>query len=125
MQKTKEASDLEKRFRSAGTGKAAIVQTLRQKRAELETQSQQLEAQYAANDEVLSKARTARESSLGDLKELFGAIQQVVGESQATFDTSIVSAQFPNRAANFSSISKKVSNPVSYTHLTLPTIYSV
>ena len=86
------------------------MQTLRQKRAELEEQSKQLEAQYAANDEVLSKARTARESSLGDLKELFGAIQQVVGESQATFDTSIVSAQFPNRAANFSSISKKVSN---------------
>ena len=109
LQKSKEASELEKQFRASGN-KAGMVQALREKRQALEVRSQELETSYAANEEVLSKTRTARESSLGDLKELFGSIQQVVGESKALFDTSIVSAQFPNRAANFDAISKKVSN---------------
>ena len=109
LQKTKAASDYEKQFRSSGN-KASIVQALRQERQQLEAKSNELEASYAANEEVLSKSRTARESSLGDLKELFGAIQQVVGESQATFDTSVISAQFPGRAEKFDVISKKVSN---------------
>ena len=110
LQKTKAAVDAEKRFKSAGANKASVVAALAKQRVELEQRSNALEQQYAANEEVLSQARTARENSLGDLKELFGAIQQVVGESQALFDSSIVSAQFPNRAANFDEISKKVSN---------------
>lgn len=109
LQKTKAAKDLEKRFKSAGD-KAAFVESLRQQRAELEAQSEELETKYAVNEEALSVVRAARESQLGDLKELFGAIQQVVGESQATFDSSIISAQFPTRAGNFDEISKKVSN---------------
>jgi len=110
LQKTKSAADMERRFRSAGAGKAAIVTNLRSQRATLEARSDGLEAQYAANAEELNTIRNQREKALGDLKELFGAIQQVVGESQATFDSSIVSAEFPNRAANFADISRKVSN---------------
>jgi len=110
IQKTKSAADMEKRFRSAGAGKAGIVTQLRSQRATLEARSDQLEQQYATNDEELNLIRNQREKTLGDLKELFGAIQQVVGESQASFETSIISAQFPNRAANFDEISKKVSN---------------
>ncbi len=109
LQKTKEASNYETQFKSSGN-KAGVVDALRLKRQELEAKSNELEISYAANEEVLSKSRAARENSLGDLKELFGAIQQVVGESQATFESSIISAQFPTRASNFDVISKKVSN---------------
>ena len=110
LQKTKVAADLEKRFRSAGAGKASMVASLKQQRATLEARSETLETQYAANEEVLNKIRNDRESSLGDLKELFGSIQQIVGEAQAGFDTSIISAQFPGRSEKFDSISRKVSN---------------
>jgi len=110
LQKTKAAADMEKRFRSAGGGKAGIVASLKQQRATLEARSDTLEAQYAANEEELNKIRNDRERSLGDLKELFGAIQQIVGESQAGFDSSIVSAQFSGRSDKFDAISKKVSN---------------
>jgi len=109
LQKTQAATDMERTFGSAAD-KASVVANLRQQRVALEAQSGQLEQQYAANEEVLSQARTARENSLGDLKELFGSIQQVVGESQALFDTSIISAQFPGRANEFDVILKKVSN---------------
>lgn len=110
IQKTKAAAALEKRFRSAGGAKAGIVSALRAERATLEAQSDSLEAQYAANDEELNTIRNSRANALGDLKELFGAIQQVVGESEAMFESSIISAQFPNRAAKFGAISEKVSN---------------
>jgi len=107
--KSQEAAKIQQQFKAA-PNKAAFVERLRQQRVELEAKSEQLEQQYAANNEVLDKARAVRESSLGDLKELFGAIQQVVGESQALFETSLVSAQFSDRAAKFDEISKKVSN---------------
>jgi len=111
LQKSKTAVDLENRFRSTNAAaKAGIVSTLQAERATLEARSDALETQYAANDIELNQIRNGREAALGDLKELFGAVQQVVGEAEATFDTSIISAQFPNRGANFDAISQKVSN---------------
>jgi biopolymer transport protein ExbB len=110
LQKSKAAIDLEKRFSSAGAGKAAIIAQLGADRAALEVRSDSLEVRYAANDEELGALRTARQSSLGDLKDLFGAVQQIVGEAEATFDASLISAEFPGRGANFAVITKKVSN---------------
>jgi len=110
LQKSQAAIDLEKRFGSAGAGKAAIVAKLRADRAALEARSDALETQYATNDEQLATLRTNRQSSLGDLKDLFGAVQQIVGEAEANFETSIISAEFPGRGANFADITKKVSN---------------
>jgi len=110
LQKSRAAVELEKRFRSAGAGKAALVAKLRSDRSALEGRSEALEVQYAKNNDELDALRTQRQSSLGDLKDLFGSVQQIVGEAEATFDTSIVSAQFPGRGANFADITKKVSN---------------
>ncbi len=110
FEQSKQASDLQKRFAGAGAGKANLLQQLRTQRASLEAQSEALEQQYTVNNEALTKVRNDRQQSLGDLKELFGAIQQVVGEADAMFDGSIISAQFPNRTKNFDAISQKVSN---------------
>lgn len=110
LQKSKSAVALEKRFASAGASKAAIISKLRSDRAALEARSDALEVQYASNNEELDALRTQRQSSLGDLKDLFGSIQQIVGESQAGFETSIISAQFPGRGSNFADITRKVSN---------------
>lgn len=110
LQKSPAATELENRFRAAGGGKAAILANLQAQRATLDARSEALENQYAANNEELNTIRTARQTALGDLKDLFGAVQQVVGETEARFDTSVVSAQFADRGANFDEISKKVSN---------------
>lgn len=110
LQKSKEAIDLERSFSSAGAGKAGIVARLRADRAALDARSDALEVEYATRDEELARLRTTRQSSLGDLKDLFGAIQQIVGEAEATFETSLISAEFPGRGANFAEITKKVSN---------------
>ena len=109
LEKSKAASELEAKFRSAGAGKTAMLADLRAQRAQLETRSETLEARFDASEEELNQLRTQRETSLGDLKELFGVIQQVVGESTASFETSIITAQFPERIAKFDVIAKKMS----------------
>lgn len=111
LQKSAAAVSLEKRFNASNSGaKASILSSLRAERANLEARSDALEAQYATANEELNLIRNNRVAALGDLKDLFGAVQQVVGEAEARFETSIISAQFPNRGANFDEISKKVSN---------------
>ena len=110
LQKSKAAVELEKRFRSAGAGKAGILNNMRAERARLEARSDTLEAEFNTNNEQLDVLRTQRESSLGDLKDLFGAMQQVVGETSAAFETSLVSAQIPNRGARFAEMSPKLAN---------------
>ncbi len=109
FQKSKAAADLEQRFRGAGAGKAGIVSSLQQQRQQLEARSQALETQFATNEDELNALRNERERALGDLKELFGSIQQLAGEAQAGFETSIITAQFPDRVDKFSDISKKIS----------------
>lgn len=107
--KSKEARNLEQRFRAAGSGKANIVSSLQAQRSQLEATSNALEQRFAANEEELNGLRTLRERELGDLSDLFGAVQQIAGEAQAGFETSIISAQFPGRAEKFSELSKKIS----------------
>jgi len=108
LQKSKSAVDLEKRFRSAGAGKAGIVNNLKAERARLEARSDTFEAQFTQNNDALDALRTQRQASLGDLKDLFGAMQQVVGETTAMFDTSLISAQLPDRSAGFASMAQKL-----------------
>ena len=109
LQKTKAATDMENRFRSAGAGKADILNSVRSQRASLEATSNTLEDQFATNEEALGALRTMRQNELGDLNDLFGVIQQIAGEAQAGFETSYISAQFPGRSEKFDALSKKIS----------------
>ncbi len=56
----------------------------------LENQFEQNEARIAAQQEILAKR-------LGSLRELFGVLQQVSGDTQGIFEGSIVSAEYPGR----------------------------
>ncbi|MBT8114215.1 MAG: MotA/TolQ/ExbB proton channel family protein [Arenicella sp.] len=109
LQKTKAATDMENRFRAAGAGKADILNSVRSQRATLEAQSNALEDTFAKNEEALNALRNLRQSELGDLNDLFGVIQQVAGEAQAGFETSVISAEFPGRTEKFDALSKKIS----------------
>ena len=108
LQKSDQATQREQQFGSSAD-QAGMVAALQAERATLEARSEALENQFAANDEVLNTLRAQKETALGDLKELFAGLQQVVGEAQANFDTSIISAQFPGRSEAFEAISVKLS----------------
>jgi len=59
--------------------------------------SVQLEQNFAENEINLANKAEALDKRLGELKELFGVLQQVSGDTRSKFQTSVISAQIPGR----------------------------
>jgi len=68
---------------------------------ELETSFENNEIKIAGLDEALNKR-------LGSLKELFGVLQQVSGDTSSKFKTSIISAEYPGRNQFFDELAVKM-----------------
>lgn len=64
--------------------------------AELNT-SESLERQFQEHEIKLANLNEALTTRLGSLKELFGVLQQVSGDTKGKFQSSVVSAQLPGR----------------------------
>jgi biopolymer transport protein ExbB len=60
--------------------------------------SETLETQFEENEFKLGDLNDALTKRLGSLKELFGVLQQVAGDTKSKFFNSVISAQIPNRA---------------------------
>lgn len=63
------------------------------------TQSTVLEEQFQVNEVSLANRQDALNKRLGELKELFGVLQQVSGDTKSKFQNSVISAQIPGREA--------------------------
>jgi biopolymer transport protein ExbB len=81
---------------------AQAEQALEEKRSEnLETRFEENEAEIARLQEVLN-------NRLGSLKELFGVIQQVAGDTRGQFENSLTQAQFPERTQFLNELAQKM-----------------
>ncbi len=60
--------------------------------------SERLETQFEENEFKLADLNEALNNRLGSLKELFGVLQQVSGDTKNKFYNSVVSAQIPGRS---------------------------
>ncbi len=60
--------------------------------------SEQLETRFEENEFKLADLNEAMNKRLGSLKELFGVLQQVAGDTKSKFQNSIISAQITGRA---------------------------
>ena len=67
-----------------------------QRRAE-EGRSERLETLFEENETKIGDLQEALDKRLGSLRELFGVLQQVAGDTRGQFEGSLISAQFPNR----------------------------
>ncbi len=85
-------------FREQKTEQARLLQDLRHEEQRLVSQSQQLEQRFADNRETVSELQSRLEERLGDMKELFGVLQQSSSESRSTFVNSPTELQFPERS---------------------------
>jgi len=56
-----------------------------------------LEADFQKNEVAIANKTDALNKRMGELKELFGVLQQVAGDTQSKFQTSVVSAQISGR----------------------------
>ena len=61
--------------------------------------STELEANFQNNEIELANRQEALNKRLGELKELFGVLQQVAGDTKSKFQNSVISAQIPGREA--------------------------
>ncbi|PWK51718.1 MotA/TolQ/ExbB proton channel family protein [Pleionea mediterranea] len=84
-----------------------LQQSIEQRNAALQV-SEQLETRYEENEAKLADLNSALTSRMGSLKELFGVLQQVAGDTQSKLESSLVSIQYPGRAEFLSNLAQQM-----------------
>jgi len=94
-----EARQREQAFAQAKADQQRLLREARGRFGAEEKRSQQLEDAFEQNETRIADLTDALDKRLGSLKELFGVLQQVTGDTRSVFENSIVSAQYPGREA--------------------------
>ncbi len=87
----------EAEFARDKAGQANLLAQAKATRAAEEAKSQTLEKKYAEQDLLVKQKREQLTQRLGSMRELFGHLTSTAGDLRATLETSLVSAQLPNR----------------------------
>lgn len=95
---SQEASQREAEFRRSKANQAALLQKAEGEKASEEARSDRLEKKYEEQELLVQQKREQLEERMGSLKELFGHLTSTSGDLAGMMETSIVSAQYPNRA---------------------------
>ena len=109
-QENQENKRREKEFVQQKSKQKALLADAKNTRKTEERRSSRLETEFKVNDEKISKLEEELSHELGALKELFGVLQQVSGDTKAVFHDSIISAQFPGREAYLNELIAKASS---------------
>jgi biopolymer transport protein ExbB len=109
------------RVKDAATNKARIdefqknraqqqqnLANIKAERTREEGRSVALEQSFATNDEEIIVLERALQERLGELKELFGVLQQAAGDARGNFEASVTQAQFPDRSEWLTSFAQKM-----------------
>ncbi|MGD9602929.1 MAG: MotA/TolQ/ExbB proton channel family protein [Gammaproteobacteria bacterium] len=95
-------------FKAAASEQARMMEAVKGERSAEEQRSQSLEAAFAANDTQIVELEKALNERLGSLKELFGVLQQVSGDTRAQFENSLTQVQFPERTQFLADLAQKM-----------------
>lgn len=95
------------RFREENRRQDALLKEAAAQKTALEQQSAQKEKQFADNEVAITEAQERLTNRLGSLKELFGVLQQVAGDSKSLFEVSATSAELPGRDVFLTGLIKK------------------
>ena len=106
---TSEHRQREAEFVAKKNQQQQLLSDARNTRAQEEQRSERLEGVFQENERTIGELQKQLDDRLGSLKELFGVIQQVAGDARATFQQSIISAQYPGRDQSLTQLIEKVS----------------
>ncbi|MFQ5982733.1 MAG: energy transducer TonB, partial [Woeseiaceae bacterium] len=95
---SQEARQREAEFARRRNEQQNLLNQARAERARQERNSARLEQLFESNQAKIVAARAALDERLGALKELFGVLQTVSGDTQARFKGSLTDIEYPNRA---------------------------
>jgi len=76
---------------------AQAVKDAERAQREEEARSERLESIFEKNEQDIAARDEILKKRLGSLRELFGVLQQISGDTQGIFEGSIISAEYPGR----------------------------
>jgi biopolymer transport protein ExbB len=85
------------KFKLDKSNQEKLLIEAKSERLKLENASVSKEAEFAQNEAELADSQDRLNTRLGGLKELFGVLQQIAGDTQSQFEDSVISAEIPNR----------------------------
>ncbi|MCG8371069.1 MAG: MotA/TolQ/ExbB proton channel family protein [Proteobacteria bacterium] len=95
---SREARQREAAFAQARNQQQSLLNQARAERTRQENTSTQLENRFEQNQQRIITARQALDERLGALKELFGVLQTVSGDTQGRFQSSLTNIEYPDRS---------------------------
>ena len=94
---SREARTREAEFQRNQGQQQNLLNQVRRDRTAQERESSRLELLFTDQQVEIGTARAALDERLGDLKELFGVLQTVAGDTQGRFNSSLTNLQYPDR----------------------------
>jgi len=94
---SQEARQREAEFNQQRNQQQNLLNQARAERTRQERESARLEQLFEDNQTKIVAARVALDERLGALKELFGVLQTVSGDTQGRFNASLTNLQYPDR----------------------------
>jgi len=98
FQQNQQNAQREKDFANRKADQGRMLSQAIDKRDNELKRSEQLETSFEENEIKLANLNDAMTRRLGSLKELFGVLQQVAGDTKGKFSNSVISAQIPGRS---------------------------
>ena len=103
-----ENREREQRFAAAKSEQGRLLREAQQRKQQLERSSDQLEAAFDRNEIRTTDLTELLDERLGSLKEMFGVLQQVAGDTRGQFENSITTVQFPDREEFLTQLAAKL-----------------
>ena len=107
---SREARQREAAFAQRKNEQQNLLNQARAERSRQERESERLENLFKTNQEKIVTARAALDDRLGALKELFGVLQTVAGDTQGRFESSLTNIQYPDRGEFLVELGGKMSS---------------
>jgi biopolymer transport protein ExbB len=110
---SQESRQREAAFRQAQNNQQSLLNQARADRTREENRSERFEQQFEENQQRIITARQALDERLGALKELFGVLQTVSGDTQGRFSASLTNIEFPDRGEFLVALGNKMAGASS------------
>ncbi len=107
-QQSVENKQREQAFMARQNEQVQMLKDTQAKRTAMLNESMRLETQFEENEVKLANLTDTLSNRMGSLKELFGVLQQVAGDSSNKFMTSVVSAELPGRSNFMDELAQKM-----------------
>ncbi|MBH0091388.1 MotA/TolQ/ExbB proton channel family protein [Pseudoalteromonas sp. SCQQ13] len=98
----------EQQFTARQNEQVQMLKDTQAKRSQMLSESERLETQFEENEIKLANLTDTLSKRMGSLKELFGVLQQVAGDSSNKFATSVVSAEILGRSVFMDDLAQKM-----------------